>query len=49
MARRRGRSQGEVVERCRALRVELEAALERVPAAEGDPAVVDTVWRGEAL
>jgi hypothetical protein len=47
--RHRLRSQGEVVERCRALGAELQAALERVPEAGGDPVVVDAVWRGEAL
>jgi hypothetical protein len=47
--RRRLRSQGEVVERCRALRVELQAALARVPGEATDPEVVDAVWRGEAL
>lgn len=49
MPRRRLRSQGEVVERCRALRAELQAALERVPREGADPEVVDAVWRGEAL
>ena len=49
MARLKLRSQGEVVERCRALRGELQAALERLPDAGDDPAVVDAVWRGEAL
>lgn len=49
MARSRARSQNEVVERCEALRREVRAALERLPAADGDAAVVDAVWRGEAL
>ena len=49
MSRRKLRSPGEVVERCRALRGELQAALARLPAAGSDPAVVDAVWRGEAL
>lgn len=49
MPRRRLRSQGEVVDRCRALRAELQAALERILDASDDPAVVDAVWRGEAL
>ena len=49
MARRKLRSQGDVVERCRALRDEVRAALERLPSAGDDPAVVDAVWRGEAL
>jgi hypothetical protein len=47
MPRRRLRSQGEVVERCLALGDELRAALARLP--DDDPAVVDAVWRGEAL
>jgi len=45
--RRKLRPQGEVIERCRALRDELRAALARLPS--DDPAVVDAVWRGEAL
>jgi hypothetical protein len=49
MPRRGFRSQGEVVERCRALQAELAAALSRVPEAGSDPVVVDAVWRGEAL
>ena len=48
MPRRKLRSQGEVVERCRALRDELRAALAQ-PAGRDEPAVVDAVWRGEAL
>jgi hypothetical protein len=47
MPRRKLRSQGEVVERCRALRDEVRGALSRLPT--DDPAVVDTVWRSEAL
>ncbi|NUR75793.1 MAG: DUF4272 domain-containing protein [Thermoleophilia bacterium] len=47
MPRRKLRSQGEVVERCQALGDELRAALQRLP--DDDPAVVDAVWRGEAL
>ncbi|MFL5953191.1 MAG: hypothetical protein ACJ76I_03675 [Gaiellaceae bacterium] len=47
MPRRKLRSQGEVVERCRALRDELRAALAELPTE--DPAVVDAIWRGEAL
>jgi hypothetical protein len=47
--RRKLRSQGEVVERCRALRDDLEAALARLPAEGVNGAVVDAVWRGEAL
>jgi hypothetical protein len=49
MPRRKLRSQREVLERCRALRDELRLALDRVPGAGDDPAVVDAVWRGEAL
>src|SRR2546429_9998566 len=49
MPRRRLRSQKEVVERCRALRAEFEAGLERLADADNDPLVVDAVWRGEAL
>jgi hypothetical protein len=47
MPRRKLRSQGEVIERCRLLGGELRAALARLP--DDDPAVVDAVWRGEAL
>src|SRR5947209_1383811 len=47
MPRRKLRSQGEVVERCHALRDEVRAALARLPS--DDPTVVDAVWRGEAL
>jgi hypothetical protein len=47
MPRRKLRSQGEVVERCRALRDEVRAALAELPTE--DPAVVDAIWRGEAL
>lgn len=49
MPRRKLRSQGEVVDRCRTLRAELQAALARLPEAGGDAAVVDAIWRGEAL
>jgi hypothetical protein len=49
MPRRRLRAQKEVVERCRALRAEFEAGLERLTDADNDPLVVDAVWRGEAL
>ena len=49
MPRRRHRSQGEVLERSRTLRGELRAAVERLPGADQDAAVVDAVWRGEAL
>jgi hypothetical protein len=47
--RRKLRSQGEVVERCRVLRDELRVALERLPDEGATAAVVDAVWRGEAL
>ena len=47
MARFRLRSRSQVVERCEALRSEVGAALARLPSQE--PAVVDAVWRGEAL
>ena len=47
MARRKPRSQAQVLDRCRELRDELRAALGRLPSDE--PAVVDAVWRGEAL
>ena len=47
MSRRKLRPQGEVVERSRALGEELRAALAKLP--NDDPAVVDAVWRGEAL
>ena len=49
MPRRKLRSQGDVVERCRVLGQQLRSALERLPAESDDPAVVDAVWRGEAL
>jgi hypothetical protein len=47
MPRRKLRSQGEIVERSRVLGEELRAALAKLP--DEDPAVVDAVWRGEAL
>ncbi|MGN6799111.1 MAG: hypothetical protein ACTHKS_13310 [Gaiellaceae bacterium] len=47
MARFRLRSRSEVVERCQALRSEVSSGLSRLPSRE--PAVVDAVWRGEAL
>jgi hypothetical protein len=47
MPRRKPRSQAQVVERCRALQAEVREALDRLPS--DDPAVVDAVWRGEAL
>src|SRR3954447_1922600 len=47
MPRRKLRSQGEGVDPCRALGDELRAALSRLR--DDDPAVVDAIWRGEAL
>jgi uncharacterized protein DUF4272 len=47
MPRRKLRSQGEVVERSRGLGDELRAALDKLPSEE--QAVVDAIWRGEAL
>ncbi len=47
MQRRKLRSQGEVLERSREIGDELRAALAKLP--DDDPAVVDAVWRGEAL
>jgi hypothetical protein len=49
MSRRKIRSQSKVVERCRAMRGELEDGLARLPEAASDPTVVDAVWQGEAL
>src|SRR5262249_7780239 len=49
MMRRKLRSQGEVTQRCRTLRDEVDAALRRLPHEGRDPDVVDAVWRGEAL
>lgn len=47
MPRRKLRSEAEVIERCSALRDELRVALAKLPSE--DPAIVDAVWRGEAL
>jgi hypothetical protein len=47
MARRKLRSQGEVAGRCGELGDDLRAGLSQLPS--DDPAVVDAVWRGEAL
>jgi hypothetical protein len=47
MPRRKLRSQADVVDRSRALGGELRLALAKLPSDE--PAVVDAVWRGEAL
>jgi hypothetical protein len=47
--RRKLRSQGEVLERVRALQDELRTALTELPGAGDDPALVDAVWHGEAL
>jgi len=49
MSRRKLRSQAEVVDRSRVMRGELRAALARLPGEGHDAAVVDAVWRGEAL
>jgi hypothetical protein len=49
MARIRLRSQREVVDHCRLLREELQAALARLPGAAEEAEVVDAVWSGEAL
>src|SRR5581483_10726984 len=49
MARSKVRSQRDVVDRCRALQSEVSAALDRLASANGDAALVDAVWRGEAL
>jgi hypothetical protein len=49
MPRRKLRSQGDVVERCRTLGDELRSALAQLPAAQETPQVVDTIWHGEAL
>jgi len=43
------RSQREVVDRCRELAAEVWTGLSRLPDGEGDPVVVDAVWRGESL
>jgi hypothetical protein len=37
-----------VVQRVRALQADLRAALEQLPSAGSDPAVIDAVWHGEA-
>jgi hypothetical protein len=49
MARGRLRSRREVVGRVREIGTELGRALERLPAAASDPAVVDGVWQAEGL
>ena len=50
MSRRKLRPQGKVVERCRAMRSEVESALaQAAPDAANEPAVVDSVWHAEAL
>ncbi len=49
MPRRRLRTQGEIVERCRALADDVRAALLRLPSEGSNPGVVDAVWRGESL
>ena len=47
MTRVKLRSERQVIERCRALRSDLQAATAQLPSQ--DAAVVDAVWRGEAL
>lgn len=47
MARFRLRSRSQVVERCQALRGDVTAALAHLPSR--DPAVIDSLWQGEAL
>ena len=49
MPRVKLRSQRDVLDRCRALADDVRAALRRLPEGEDDPAVVDALWRGEAL
>lgn len=49
MARRKLRSQNETLERVRTLQAELRSALARLEDEGGEQAVVDAVWRGEAL
>jgi hypothetical protein len=49
MARRKLRSQNETLERVRALQEELRSALAQLEDEGGEQAVVDAVWRGEAL
>lgn len=49
MSRAKLRSQGEVVERCRALQGEVRAGLQHVANGSADPAAAAAVWRGEAL
>jgi hypothetical protein len=49
MPRTKVRSQREVVDRCRQLASEVWTGLSRLPDGEGDPVVVDAVWRGESL
>ncbi len=49
MTRRRLRSQGEVLERVRALQADLRASLAQQPQADDEPEVIDALWHGEAL
>lgn len=49
MAQLKLRSQRTVVTRCHGIAAELRAALAKLPTHQTDPAVVDAVWRGEAL
>jgi len=43
------RSQRDVVDRCHDLAAEVSTGLARLPDEEGNPVVVDAVWRGESL
>jgi hypothetical protein len=47
VARRKLRSQGEVLEQIRALQAEVRTGVDLLPS--DDPAVIDAVWLGEAL
>jgi hypothetical protein len=49
MARRKVRSQAEVVERCTILQDGVRSAVDSLPEGGGQAAVVDAVWRAEAL
>jgi hypothetical protein len=49
MPRVKLRSQREVVDRCRKLKEDVRAGLERIEVEPDDPAAIDAVWQGEAL
>jgi len=49
VAHAKPRSQRDVVDRCRELADEVRSGLGRASESPDDPAVVDAVWRGEAL